>query len=117
MRRFINFGSAVATLAGTAFAQGPIPTAIAKGTVRIDVQSVASALVAPNLLISPPDGTNRQSIVDQPGQVWLIENGVRQSTPFLDASSVLVPLSAGYDERGLLGLAFDLGSRTVRGSA
>ena len=39
----------------------------------------------------------------------MIENGTLLATPFLDASSLLVPERAGFDERGLLGLAFDPG--------
>ncbi|HXE56027.1 MAG TPA: PQQ-dependent sugar dehydrogenase, partial [Tepidisphaeraceae bacterium] len=37
-----------------------------------------------------------------------IQNGVVQPTPFLDVTSIesAVPLNPGYDERGLLGLAF-----------
>ena len=37
----------------------------------------------------------------------MIQNGVLQSTPLIDMSSQIVPLMPGYDERGLLGLAFD----------
>ena len=109
MLRLIFFGFTLTALVATSFAQGPIPTPIAKGTVTIQLQPVATGLVAPNLLISAPDGGNRQFIVDQPGQVRLIENGVLQPTPFLDTSSRLTPLGANYDERGLLGLAFDPG--------
>ena len=109
MLRSILFGVATVGLAGALFAQGPIPTPIAKGNVSIELAPVATGLAAPNLLISAPDGTNRQFIVDQPGQVWLLQNGVMQSTPFLDTSSRLTPLTPGYDERGLLGLAFDPG--------
>lgn len=85
----------------------PIPTPIAQGSVRVHLQSFATGLVSPELLISAGDGTNRQFIVDQVGKVQLIDNGTLQPTPFLDVSSRLKTLNPGYDERGLLGLVFD----------
>lgn len=85
----------------------PIPARIPLGPVRVELQQVASGLVSPTLLISAPDGTNRQFILDQPGKVWVIENGTMRTTPFLDVSARLVPLNPNFDERGLLGLAFD----------
>ena len=36
----------------------------------------------------------------------VIENGVLLEEPFLDVSSVMVDVNEGFDERGLLGLAF-----------
>ena len=41
----------------------------------------------------------------------MLHDGVMQPTPFLNISSIeqAIPLSPGYDERGLLGLAFDPG--------
>src|SRR4029077_8894783 len=66
-------------------------------------------LVSPDRLIPAPDGSNEQFVVEQTGQVRVIQNGVLQSTPLVDMSSQIVPLMPGYDERGLLGLAFDPG--------
>jgi glucose/arabinose dehydrogenase len=86
----------------------PIP----HGPIRIELQAVATGLVAPNLLVSPADGTNRQFIVDQAGQIRIIENGTLLAEPFLDVAPRLVPLTPAYDERGLLGLAFDPGFNT-----
>ncbi|MDB6153693.1 MAG: hypothetical protein JWL90_2146 [Chthoniobacteraceae bacterium] len=99
----------VLTFCGSALAQGPIPTSIVNGSITIELAPIAAGLVAPNLLISPADGTDRQFIIDQPGRIFVRDNGIVQATPFLDASSRLTPLSAGYDERGLLGFAFDPG--------
>lgn len=106
---------ACAGLASTAFAQidDPIPDPIEKGSVRIDLELVASGLVAPNAMMHAGDGTDRLFVVDQPGQLRLIKNGVLQPTPFLDVSDRLVELGVfgsqdedDFDERGLLGLAF-----------
>ena len=40
---------------------------------------------------------------------WLRTGFAGSAQPFLDVTSRLVPLNPGYDERGLLGLAFDPG--------
>ena len=87
----------------------PIPAAIPHGPQRIELQLVASGLVSPGYLVSPSDGTNRQFILDQVGQIRVIENGTLLATPFLDVTSILVTPNANFDERGLLGLAFDPG--------
>ena len=87
----------------------PIPALIPQGPQKIELQQVASGLVSPNYLVSPPDGTNRQFILDQPGQIRIIENGTLLATPFLDVTSLLVTPNANFDQRGLLGLAFDPG--------
>ncbi|MDN5941670.1 MAG: VPLPA-CTERM sorting domain-containing protein [Nitrospira sp.] len=86
----------------------PFPDPIVKGSLHVNLTSVVSSgsLTAPNLLISAGDGTNRQFVTDQVGQVRLIKDGVLQSTPFLNVSARLSTLNPNYDERGLLGLAF-----------
>jgi glucose/arabinose dehydrogenase len=56
------------------------------------------------------DGSGRLFVVEQGGFVWIIEDGERFDTPFLDISDLISPEAAsgsGYSERGLLGLAFD----------
>lgn len=68
---------------------------------------VASGLTAPVALDQPNDNTNRLFIVDQVGLVRILQpNGQLSATPFLDVRSRIVSLTPGYDERGLLGLAF-----------
>jgi glucose/arabinose dehydrogenase len=97
--------------------QGPIPGAIPKGPYRIETIPVATGLIAPNVLTAPAGDAGRQFVVDQPGQVRVIKNGVLQSTPFLDVSPTaptvadrrVVPLAPNFDERGLIGMAFDPG--------
>jgi len=85
----------------------PIPAVIPHGPVRVDLHTAASDLIAPNFLVSAPDGSKRLFIIDQPGQIWIVKNGTRLATPFLDVSARMVTLSPAYDERGLLGFAFD----------
>lgn len=74
---------------------------------NVDLKLVADNLVSPLTLLEPPDGTHRLFVVDQVGQVWILDaNGQRLSQPFIDVRSNMVTLQPGYDERGLLGLAF-----------
>jgi hypothetical protein len=54
--------------------EDPIPEPIAKGTVRVELETVASGLIAPVYLTHAADGTDRLFVVDQPGTIWLIEN-------------------------------------------
>jgi hypothetical protein len=45
--------------------------------------------------------------VDQVGKIWIVyPDSTKPSTTFIDISSKMVALQTGYDERGLLGLAF-----------
>ena len=90
----------------------PIPVPIQQGPHRVELQAVATGLGSPTLLLSAPDGTNRQFVLEQRGLIRMIENGTLSATPFLDVSARLVPERPGFDERGLLGLAFDPGFNT-----
>jgi glucose/arabinose dehydrogenase len=74
---------------------------------NVSLKLVASDLTGPMVAVSPDDGTKRLFIVDQIGVIKILEHSREViSDPFLDLRSKLVPLSPGYDERGLLGLAF-----------
>lgn len=105
--RLATFFLAV-TAAGRAPADitDPIPAKIAKGSITVELKSVASGLVGPNDLQPAADGSGRLFVVDQAGQVRVIQNGLL-ADPLIDVGSRLVPLMPGYDERGLLGLAFN----------
>lgn len=63
-------------------------------------------IMAPVGMTNAGDGSNRLFVVDQRGSVHVIQDDSVLSTPFLDIESKLVPERAGFDERGLLGLAF-----------
>jgi len=77
------------------------------GNTTPDLQQVADGLVSPVALAEPPDGSKRLFVADQVGKVWIIQpDGTKGSTPFMDLSAKMVSLTAAYDERGLLGLAF-----------
>ena len=63
-------------------------------------------IVAPVGIANAGDGSNRLFVVDQRGKIHIIQNGSTLATPLLDIESKLVPERTGFDERGLLGLAF-----------
>ncbi len=72
-----------------------------KGPVRIELEQLASGLVAPNDLTSV--GDDRLFVNQQDGRIRIIKSGTLLATPFLDVSARLI---ASTGERGLLGLAF-----------
>ncbi|HXH85228.1 MAG TPA: PQQ-dependent sugar dehydrogenase, partial [Nitrospira sp.] len=81
--------------------------AVSKGGRLSDVMLklipvVSKGLQSPLFLTHAGDGTGQLFIVEQPGTIRIIDQGVLQETPFLDISNRV--LSGG--ERGLLGLAF-----------
>lgn len=95
-------------------------SAFLPGVVLLSIQSVVWAefpkvklvpitegeLVAPVAIRNAGDGSDRLFIADQRGKIQIIKNGSVLGTPFLDLESELVSHGGGYDERGLLGLAF-----------
>ena len=75
--------------------------------VAIGIEVVATGFTSPVQLVQAPGNNGRRFVIDQIGKIWGIspEDDVMPK-PFLDISSKITPLSPGYDERGLLGLAF-----------
>ncbi|HTA35939.1 MAG TPA: PQQ-dependent sugar dehydrogenase [Solirubrobacteraceae bacterium] len=57
----------------------------------------------PLYLTAAPGDRSRVYVVQRTGQVMLLLNGRKQSTPFLDVSE---SITTKFDEQGLLGLAF-----------
>jgi len=80
--------------------------------IRIQLQVVAGGPAEPSPLSSPValtharDGSGRLFVVDQIGQIRIIQNGILLPTPFLDVSAKLPAPGVIFDERGLLGLTF-----------
>jgi glucose/arabinose dehydrogenase len=75
--------------------------------ITVAVRLVAEGLASPITIVSADDRTGRLFIVDQTGTIRILtRSGVLLPTPFLDVRARMVPLMAGFDERGLLGLAF-----------
>src|SRR5512138_523499 len=63
---------------------------------------VAAGLDYPVLITHAGDGSGRQFIIEQPGRIRILKNGIVAQRPFLDIRNKV--LCCG--EQGLLGLAF-----------
>jgi glucose/arabinose dehydrogenase len=72
---------------------------------EVDIRLIADNFVSPIGLVTAP-GDSRLFVIDQVGKIWIIKDGEKLAVPFMDVTSKMVTLSAAYDERGLLGLAF-----------
>jgi glucose/arabinose dehydrogenase len=74
----------------------------------VHLTQIASGLDSPVFVTDAHDGSGRLFVVEQPGRIKIVKNGVVQPTPFLDISDLV---SHGT-EQGLLGLAFHPNYRT-----
>jgi glucose/arabinose dehydrogenase len=91
----------------------PIPGPIPPSPLSIRLAPISDGFSSPLWATDAGDGSGRLFVVDQPGQVRIIQNGALLPTPLLDVSPgnpdglpPIFNLNAGFDERGLLGLAF-----------
>ncbi|MGX4641345.1 PQQ-dependent sugar dehydrogenase [Massilia sp. SYSU DXS3249] len=79
-------------------------------SIEIGLRNVASGLTAPVSGVAAPGDAGHLYVVDQIGKVVKVELASGAKSTFLDVQHLLVPLGlpilGGYDERGLLGLAF-----------
>lgn len=74
---------------------------------KLDLSLIAEGFTSPIAMAVPGDGTNRLFVVDQIGQIRIIDANLGLiSEPFLDIADRMVELTPEYDERGLLGMAF-----------
>ncbi len=71
------------------------------GAAGLPVTLSGSGFSDPLFATAPP-GDGRLFVVEQGGRIWIVEEGVKRATPFLDLSGRV--LCCG--ERGMLGLAF-----------
>ena len=114
--------ASVAALTADLQAQQNVLPPILIGNISIGLQTVATGLAAPDYAISAPGDASRLFVVEQRGQVLVVQNGSLLPTPALDISSVIsLGATAGVnsfnpananDERGMLGLAFHPGFST-----
>jgi glucose/arabinose dehydrogenase len=85
---------------------------IQHGTITIQLTPVplapgAPAVAAPDYAINPPGDSTRMFVIEQAGQLKLVQNGVLQAGNALDISSRLAGnFASANEERGFLGLAF-----------
>ncbi|NEU08339.1 PQQ-dependent sugar dehydrogenase [Flavihumibacter sp. R14] len=83
------------------------PDNISPSAASVGLELIADGLVSPLSVVEAPDDSHRLFIVDQVGKIWIVkEDGAKLPEPFLDISSKLIGLLPGYDERGLLSIAF-----------
>jgi glucose/arabinose dehydrogenase len=74
---------------------------------KVDLELIADGFVSPLGVVAVPDDSKRLFVIDQAGKIWIIDaSGNKLATPFMDVTSMMVPLTPDFDERGLLGLAF-----------
>jgi glucose/arabinose dehydrogenase len=77
---------------------------------QIGIEQVANGLVAPLKAVAAPGLPGHLFVVDQTGQLWVVNLATGAKSVFLDVSARLVTLGVcgpnTFDERGLLGLAF-----------
>jgi glucose/arabinose dehydrogenase len=107
---------ATLVFAAVAHAQQDVLPPVPLGNISITLEAVATGLGAPLYGISAPGDTNRFFVLEQKGQVLVMENGALLPTPALDISSLVSPPfvpTSPNDERGLLGIAFHPGFNDV----
>lgn len=73
---------------------------------EVNLNLIADGFTSPVFLTEPPGNTERLFVVDQPGVIYIVQDGERLDQPFMDISDRVIALSNPADERGLLGLAF-----------
>jgi glucose/arabinose dehydrogenase len=81
--------------------QGP-PASFDPARAGLDLERVVDGLVAPLAVTHAGDGSGRIFVVEQRGQIRVVEDGQLRGDPFLNIGDRIT--SGG--ERGLLGLAF-----------
>ena len=123
-RIFIPSAMIALALAAPAGAQtflpDPIPQPIPVSPIQVQLPPLVTGLTAPIFLTVSCEGGDRKYVIDQTGLILVMKGNAIQPTPFLDITKVISQLSPafpgapqglnpGYDERGLLGLAFHPG--------
>jgi len=89
------------------FRDGASHTSLVPHQLNISLDTVAGGFSSPMMIALPGDGSGRMAVVDQIGIVRMITPDKKvMDEPFLDVRDRMVKLSSGYDERGLLSLAF-----------
>ncbi len=82
-------------------------SAPAVAQVKLKLVEVASGLTHPLAMVSIPDGSGRKAVIEQTGQVRIIDQrGRLLPEPFINVAPKMVVQHPFFDERGLLGIAF-----------
>ncbi|HSA82479.1 MAG TPA: PQQ-dependent sugar dehydrogenase [Geminicoccaceae bacterium] len=100
-------GVLVSTVLALGFAGAPDAAGAREPRPEVAVELLAEGFNAPVFLVAPNDGSGRRFVGEQAGEVYVITaDGQRLEAPFLDLRERMVTLQQGFDERGLLGMAF-----------
>jgi glucose/arabinose dehydrogenase len=84
-------------------AASPAPSsAFAPAALTIRLDPIVDGLDSPLAVVNAGDGSGRLFVVERPGRIRIVKDGVLAKQPFLDIAERI----ASGDERGLLGLAF-----------
>lgn len=81
----------------------PTPITIDLAAMNLAVEPVLSGLERPVFVTHAGDGSRRIFVVEKPGRIRIVKDGVLLETPFLDISE---QINSKSNEQGLLGLAF-----------
>lgn len=74
---------------------------------NVVLEQVAGGFRSPLYMTYAPDGSGRIFVLQQTGQIYILQDGEQLPDAFLDLSDrVSQDVLSGYSERGLLGLAF-----------
>jgi hypothetical protein len=92
--------------------QDPIPGRLPSTDFSVSLQTVATGFVSPTSASIAPGIADRLFVTDQPGKIWSVDLSNGRKSLFGNLTSLLPPLGnvspgSKFDERGLLGLAFD----------
>ncbi len=80
----------------------PVPS-LPLESISINLMPVAGGFTRPLFLTHAGDGSGRLFVVEQPGRIFVISNGVVNPRPFLDIVSIV---GSDANEQGLLSVAF-----------
>lgn len=105
MKHFIKLSLLTICLLFGSCHEDDFPVIVGNGD-SVELELVADNLTSPVFLTQARGDDRRLFVVDQIGEIRLIKDGTLVETPFLDLKDKIVPLNPGFDERGLLGLAF-----------
>ncbi|PKK35292.1 hypothetical protein BWI96_17300 [Siphonobacter sp. SORGH_AS_0500] len=104
LRSFVTLGLCLSLSCGYVACQST-DGALTEKPLPVHIQLISDQLLYPTAFAVPGDGSGRLFVTEQVGRIRVIEKNKLNPTPFLDISSMVIKRD-GYDERGLLGLAF-----------
>ncbi|MEA5403930.1 PQQ-dependent sugar dehydrogenase [Arcicella sp. DC2W] len=99
MKKLINILFCSLTLSCTSYSQETI------SALKVDKKLITDALSHPTAFAEPNDKSGRLFVCEQEGKIKIIQKGKVLPSLFLDISDEVIK-KKGYEERGLLGLAF-----------